>query len=294
MNRNQTIKLGVYGGIDSLPHEHARIVPLGSVRKKLEPEIARIISDHTKSGLNAAIPDHPFSMQGPRTIASHMTPTSVIGVMDVEDAFPSVRIKEKYHQFMYVVWYDTTPGNESDDTLYLYKTTHRDFGVRSLPYLWDRWLGVLIGCGAAFNIAPPTCRYVDDLTFVGQQELSVNASMDDTARLLDAVGHKEKLIKRQPAAPVNEVLGCIYDCPNMRMGVTPDKLRRLRVAVAAALDTRSTHAQPLRSLLGSLAHAASVAPPYMKSQLTGLFNLAAALDRDAARSPRRRRTLQRR
>ena len=100
-------------------------------------DIARIISDHTRSGLNAAIGDMPFTMDGPQQILQDMRPDAKLGVMDVEDAFPSLPINQKYYPYLYVVWYNTDPDATSDDSLYLYRTVCGDFGVRSLPYLWD-------------------------------------------------------------------------------------------------------------------------------------------------------------
>ena len=98
---------------------------------------------------------------------------------------------------LYVVWYNTDPDATSDDSLYLYRTVCGDFGVRSLPYLWDRWLGILMRAGVAYGVTQPACRYVDDLSYIAsgaRAAATVDAQMDATAALLDSVGHKEKRI----------------------------------------------------------------------------------------------------
>ena len=286
--KGQTSKVGPWRGIESLPHDNARIVPLGSIRKKLEPEVARIISDHTATGLNAAIQDCPFTMQGPRHIMDAMRPSAQVGVMDVKDAFPSLDISEKYKPYLYVVWYDVDPppgADPGDDTMYLYRTECGDFGVKSLPYLWDRWLGCLLDAGESYGCTQPTCKYVDDLTFVGDDAALVDQSMDHTAALLAAAGHEEKRLKRAPAAPVNSALGIVFDCTNMTAGVTPEKLSRLKDQALAALSAKSSRQKDVQSIVGLAQHISQVAPPYFRAHLDGLIDMSAQMERASRRLP---------
>ena len=138
------------------------MVPLGSVRKRLEPEASRPISDHTATGLNATIPDLPMKMEGLNWILSNLVTGCYIGVQDVEDAFPSLPIKEMFWPYMLVVWYNV--HDTTDNQLYLYLTVCGDFGVKSLPWIWTNFLRILLRCGEADGIRKPTSSYIDDLT----------------------------------------------------------------------------------------------------------------------------------
>lgn len=80
VKRGQTLGPYLWEGVHNLPFECARVVPLGSVRKRLEPLVARPISEHSATGLNSTIPHLPMRMEGLRRIAQHLIPGGFMGV----------------------------------------------------------------------------------------------------------------------------------------------------------------------------------------------------------------------
>ena len=291
VDRGQSLGPYLWEGADALPFESARVVPLGSVRKRLEPDVARPISDHSATGLNSCIPHLPMRMEGLVRIEQHLQPGGYIGVMDVEDAFPSLRIKPMYWKYMLVKWwnvYDRTDPNE-----YLYVTICGDFGVSSLPWIWSHFLGIIISCATCFGIQRPVSSYLDDLTHMDKSKVKVDMNMDKLAVVLKKVGLQEKLLKRKDSSQLQEVLGAQFrTLPTLQKGLPAAKVALL---VSDARDLLSAVGgkvtlAAVQAYTGLAMWCTDAMPPYTRVHLGGLLAMRRGFPSTAQPHHRRRMT----
>ena len=142
----KTLKLGSFDGrATNLPGSVGRVVPMGAVPKKLEPDKVRPFSDHTKSQFNAA--SNPtrvkHTLNTYEEIAYELRPGYAMRVEDVDGAFPTIPLHPRVWKYMYVHWYDVDrPLSEQDKPNTLYVHVFADFGTPPLPGIWDMfWNG---------------------------------------------------------------------------------------------------------------------------------------------------------
>ena len=105
VSTGKTLRLGAFAGTASeLPEGAGIVVPQGAVKKKLEPESARPISDHSKTGLNGAVDMTAVAhtLDTCNEIARELKPGYFMRVEDVDAAFPILPLAPSVWKYMYV------------------------------------------------------------------------------------------------------------------------------------------------------------------------------------------------
>jgi hypothetical protein len=275
VERGQTQGPFRYDAAAGLPFRHYRTVPIGSVRKRLEPWVARPISDHSKTGLNETVTeDLEMSMEGLRKIMGEMYNGAYLGVQDVADAFPSLPIKPCYWPFMLILWYDIN-SLPYDDNLYVYVTTCGDFGVSSMPWTWTKFMDIFLRCLEAEGVPRPVSAYLDDLTRISKKKKECDKEMDIVEKHLADIGLKEKRLKRQSASQsVSSVLGAdLRTVPRIQKRLPKEKAKQLMADGEAMLAANKVTKRQVSSYVGFLLHCLQLLPDYLTVFAGGIFAL---------------------
>ena len=279
VERGKTVRLGSWNGdkrqLSFLGQ--ARVVPLGAVPYKMEPERARPYSDHTKTGFNPAADMSKFkhTLKTPDEIAEHFKPHYYARVEDIEDAFPTLPWKPYVYKYMLVHWYDIdVPLAEQSEpnTLYLHK--FGDFGTGPMPGIWDSFVRCTKGMARSQHVlTKPMPHFVDDLTLIGRQRRSTDRDARKLARWLLKLGIVIKAIKTRKAAQLQYVLGLWWNSIERTRTLDKAKLDVYIEHLLSVINSRSITLQELQVLAGQMQRACLTLPPRATVLLANLFYL---------------------
>ena len=133
----KTLRLGAWNAKDPLPTgSEGCVVPQGAVAKKLEPDSVRPVSDHTKTGFNAAVDMSRMqhTLDTYNEIGRELQYSYYMRVEDVDGAFPVIPLAPRLWKYMYVHWFDVNlplEGQKAPNTLYIH--VFGDFGTSPMP-----------------------------------------------------------------------------------------------------------------------------------------------------------------
>ena len=279
VTKGKTVKLGPWHGDKSQLAflGRARVVPLGAVPYKMEPERARPYSDHTKTGFNPAA-DMPFfkhTLRTPDEIAAELKPHYHARVEDIEDAFPTLPWKPYVYKYMLVHWFDLDiPLDQQSEpnTLYLHK--FGDFGTGPMPGIWDGFVRCTKGMARSEGVlTKPMPHFVDDLTLIGRYRRSTDREARRLARWLRGLGIIIKAIKTRKAAKLQYVLGLWWDSVERTRSLDQAKLDVYIEHLLNVINSRSMTLQDMQVLAGQMQRACLTLPPRATVLLANLFYL---------------------
>ena len=273
---------------DQLP-TNGRCFPLGAVAKRLEPESARLISDHKASQTNTKAHLLPYEQDTLRSIDAGVRPHCPLAVQDVADAFPTLPLLHTFWPFFLFRWYQG-----DSEKLHWFLNIAADFGTSTLPFLWFTYLTKFCYPILDFlRVRIPGVTYVDDLTHflddplqsletpAGITSLETQSAlatiiMDRVALMLRVFGANEKASKRAFGYIVR-LLGWVYHTQqNPVKRVLPQDKRTLMISdlTQTLLDAEQHNpvsATRIKSICGQLIHAEGDIA--MQPSLGTIFNL---------------------
>ncbi len=261
----KTLKLGAWNKGDALPSGDGCVVPQGGVPKKLEPNVIRPVSDHTKSGLNAAVDmsrvQHTVNTYN--EIAEELKPGYFMRVEDVDGAFPVLPLHPSVWKYMYVHWFDVdTPLSEQSAPNTLYMHVFGDFGAAPLPGLWEKFFRCVKAIAEVLGIVKdPVLTYVDDNSFIGAKQYAVDAEAERMAKFLPSLGVEFKDLKSRPAAIRQLVLGFWWDSIERTRTLESKKLQLYLAHLREARDASHITLRDMQVLAGRMQRAAMTMPP---------------------------------
>ena len=143
VDTKKTIKLGVWSQelkeqLGAVFGDYT-IFPLGAVPKRDSPEECRPISDHSRSGLNAATNLEPFrhTLTAYADVARFLKRGYAMAVADVRSAFSCLPLNLRLCHYRlwphFLFKYYEYPMDE-EEVVYMY--LHGDFGAASMPGTW--------------------------------------------------------------------------------------------------------------------------------------------------------------
>ena len=280
----KTLKLGNWWKGASLPtgSEKGCNVPQGGVPKKLERDVIRPISDHTKTLLNSAVDLSrvAHTLDTYNEIATELKTGYSMRVEDIDGAFPILPLATSVWKYMYVIWYDVDrPLSEQTEPNTLYVHTFGDFGTCAMPGVWDKfWRCIKAMATVAGVLKSPMPHFVDDNSLIGPDPSSINKEAEDLGVWLKSyVGISFKDLKSRVAATRQLVLGFWWDSIERTRTLESEKLQlyldHLRVA------QKSTHLSlhDMQVLSGRMQRAALTMPPRAIVYLSSIFQLMRGL-----------------
>ena len=266
VHTGKTLKLGAFSGnARDLPPGSGIVVPMGSVAKKLQPDDARPISDHTKTGLNAAADTSGLqhTLDTYNEIARELHAGYFMRVEDVDGAFPNLPLAPVVWKYMYVWWYDVDkPLAEQSCPNTLYVHTFADFGSSPLPGIWDKFYRCVKAMAAFEGILTlPMPHFVDDNSLIGEDR----AHVDDVAVNLGAyfarLGVPFKASKSRHAALRQLVLGFWWDSVERTRTLEAHKLEIYYTYFKAIAAQHIATLHELQVLVGRMHRAIMTMPP---------------------------------
>ena len=279
VEKGKTVRLGAWAGDkrELAFLGRARVVPLGAVPYKMEPERARPFSDHTKTGFNPAADMAKFkhTLKTPDEIAAHLKQNYFARVEDIEDAFPTLPWKPYVYKYMLVHWFDIDiPLDQQSEpnTLYLHK--FGDFGTGPMPGIWDSFVRCTKGMARAEHVlTQPMPHFVDDLTLIGRHRRAVDRNARKLARWLCKLGIIIKAIKTRMAAQLQYVLGLWWNSVDRTRTLDKSKLDVYIEHLLSVINSRSITLQDMQVLAGQMQRATLTLPPRSTVLLANLFYL---------------------
>ena len=278
----KTLKLGAFGGKPSeLPGMQGCNVPQGAVPKRLEPDAARPFSDHTKTGFNSACRDDwlKHSLRTYDEIADELKPDYFMRVEDVDGAYPVLPLSPKVWKYMYVWWFDVDRPLEeqvSPNTLYVH--TFADFGTSALPGIWDKFFRCLKALAVMDGVLTlPMPHYVDDNSFIGENEAEVNDVAEAVGAYFETYGVKFKQLKSRPAAMLQLVLGFWWDSKGRTRTLEDVKLHEYLEHFKIMAERRVMTLHELQVIIGRMHRAVMTMPSGSSLFLARLIQLTRGL-----------------
>ena len=138
VDTKKTIKLGVWSQdfkeqLDAVFGDYT-IFPLGAVPKRDSPEECHPISDHKRSGLNAATNLAPFkhTLTAYADVARFLKKGYAMAVADVRSAFSCLPLNPRLWPHFLFKYYESP----TDEEEVVYMHLHGDFGAASMPGTW--------------------------------------------------------------------------------------------------------------------------------------------------------------
>lgn len=282
VSTGKTLRLGAFAGAASdLPAGSGIVVPQGAVTKKLEPDKARPISDHSKTGLNAAVDlsavEHTLDTY--TEIARELKPGYFMRVEDVDAAFPNLPLAPSVWKYMYVWWYDVNLPLESQsgpNTLYVH--VFADFGTAPLPGIWDKFFRCVKAMATLDGIlALPMPHFVDDSSLIGPDSVGVDSMADALGAYLDDLGVPFKDEKSRKAATRQLVLGFWWDSVERTRTLEPQKLQVYLDYFEGLAAQRVVTLHELQVLVGRMHRAIMTLPPGSNIFLSRILPLLSGL-----------------
>ena len=282
VSTGKTLRLGAFAGTASeLPEGAGIVVPQGAVKKKLEPESARPISDHSKTGLNGAVDMTAVAhtLDTYNEIARELKPGYFMRVEDVDAAFPILPLAPSVWKYMYVWWYDINLPLESQNgpnTLYVH--VFADFGTAPLPGIWDKFFKC-VKAMATFDgiLTLPMPHFVDDSSLIGPVSAEVDAIAETLTNYLVDLGVPFKDEKSRKAATYQLVLGFWWDSIARTRTLEPQKLQIYQDYFEGLAAQRVVTLHELQVLVGRMHRAIMTLPPGSNIFLSRVLPLLSGL-----------------
>ena len=183
VSRHKTIKLGAWAAVKDWLVQHFGnfyVFPMGAVPKPHQPDVMRPTSDHTRTGLNAAIilGILGHSLDAYKRLEYLFSRHAWMTVADVDDAFSFIPLAPWLWAYMLFRWMNVDESDRSDSTWYVYAHLFADFGTRGAPGTFKMILvNVFVGIAQSeFVLTIPIVVYVDDVALIAEE--TTKASKD--------------------------------------------------------------------------------------------------------------------
>ena len=258
--------------------EKSAIFPMGAVEKPLEPDSARPISDHTRTGLNSATElgflKHALSAY--EDISNWLKRGYYMHVTDVEDAFPMLPLHPDVWQFF--MFRFSAVAADSLETLYVH--LFADFGTRGAPGTFKCfYTDVVVGMARYFDIIKlPMAIYVDDCGLIGRfKELVVQEMRCFQAWAVLVCGICFKIIKDRTAAQRQLMLGFWWDSNTFTRTLEDRKLQSYLQQLIEFAGRRVMSLAEMQAMAGKMHRAILTLPPGAACLLSPLLALMAGL-----------------
>ena len=256
-------------------------VPQGAVAKKMQPDIMRPVSDHTKTLFNDCCDTSEFvhTLDTYAEIARELKPNYFMRVEDVDGAFPVLPLAPKVWKYMYVIWYDVDkPLSEQSSPNTLYTHVFGDFGTAAMPGVWDMfWRCVKAMAEVAGVQRHPMPHFVDDNSIIGPSAAAVDAEAKDLGRFVAELGVPFKDMKSREAAMKQLVLGFWWDSTKRTRTLEVEKLQIYLDHLDRAISAKWLSLKDLQVLAGRMQRAAMTMPPRAIVYLGELLRLMSGL-----------------
>ena len=277
----KTLRLGSWKAGDPLPTGEGCVVPQGGVPKKLEPNVIRPVSDHTKSGFNAAVDltRVAHTVDTYNEIARDLKPGYVMRIEDVDGAFPVLPFHPSIWKYMYVHWYDVdVPLEEQSEPNTLYVHVFGDFGAAPMPGAWEKFFRCIKAMAVVAGILKHPCHtYVDDNSFIGPNEHVINSEAEAMGIFVETLGISFKDLKSRKAATLQLVLGFWWDSDKRTRALESQKLSLYLNHLREARDASHITLRDMQVLAGRMQRAALTMPPRAIVYLSNILLLMRGL-----------------
>ena len=257
--------------------EHYFVFPLGARPKPLEPDSARPIDDHRRTGLNAAtsMAALKHSVTSYADVAAFLKTGYVMHVSDVDSAFPMLPFAPWVWPFLFHRF-----ESSSDRELHLYGHVNGDFGTKGFPGVFKIFfVDVLVQMARCEGILTlPMSIHVDDTGLIGSQMKKVTSEMRRFQQWAEGQhGFRFKWLKDKAAAPVQYMIGFWWDSFERTRTLEES---RLAAYMAQLLEFASRKALSLlerQQMAGRMQRAVMTLPPGAACLLTNTFAMMAGL-----------------
>ena len=293
VSTGKTINIGLW--TPELAHElrmmydTSAIFSMGTVPKPLEPDAPRLISDHTKSGVNAASIVHKYTLTADADVSWFLRQGYFMRVSDVEGAFPILPLAPEvwpYFMFRFVSSLVVGAGT------CLYMHLCGDFGAAGMPGTFHIFFTkVICGMARACQILTlPMAVYVDDCGLIGACAMQVDAEMTVFHEWASLVcGVIFKVIKDRLAAQRQLMIGFWWDSTTLTRSLETSKLHAYIDLLLEYTNRSTLTLWEMQSVAGKMQRAVLTFPPGASCLLTSIFQLTLGLKH----SWQKRRTTQR-
>ena len=278
----KTLKLGDWNSRDGFPTGHEGCnVPQGAVAKKLQPDLVRPVSDHTKTHFNdnCDTTDLMHTLDTYAEIAAELKQDYYMRVEDVDGAFPVLPLAPKVWKYMYVIWYDIDrPLSEQKAPNTLYTHVFGDFGTAAMPGVWDMfWRCVKAMAEVAGVRALPMPHFVDDNSIIGPNAAEVDTEAEALGRFVAELGVPFKDLKSRSAALKQLVLGFWWDSVERTRTLETEKVAVYLDHLERAISAKWLSLKDLQILAGRMQRASMTMPPRAIVYLGELLRLMSGL-----------------
>ena len=278
----KTLRLGAWNAKDPLPTgSEGCVVPQGAVAKKLEPDSVRPVSDHTKTGFNAAVDMSRMqhTLDTYNEIGRELQYSYYMRVEDVDGAFPVIPLAPRLWKYMYVHWFDVNlplEGQKAPNTLYIH--VFGDFGTSPMPAIWDKFFrGVKAMAQVAGVLTLPMPHFVDDSSLIGPNSAKVDEEAERLGEFLITLGISFKGLKSRKASMVQLVLGFWWDSVERTRTLESHKLELYLSHLRQAKTARYLTLHDMQVLAGRMQRAALTMPPRAIVYLAHILRLMKGL-----------------
>lgn len=284
LSDGKTVCLGRFstGDRDSIPWDTWRIFPLGAVPKSLEPDEMRPVSDHTRTGVNAAtdMTMLRYTLDSLEQVACFLRHLYSMRVGDVEAAFPLIPLAPRIWRYFLFHWFDVSHGDEVSAAPWaLYVHLCADFGAAGVPGTWHVLFGfVLVGVARSeCVISLPLIVYVDDTALIGEQAQQVDKEGDAFKRFLAMLGVFMKELKERLATTLQLYLGFWWDSTTLTRTLEERKLASYMEMLLEFSGRRVLSLHDMQRIGGRMQRAVLTLPPGAACLLANLFALMRGL-----------------
>ena len=242
VDRGKTLRIGPYhrSQLCNLPPD-SLIFPLGAITKPHQPDVWRLISDHTKSGMRDCcdMSLFKFGLRSEENISKELKRGYYMRMMDVEDAFPIMPYRPTIWKYFFFVWYDVNiPLAEQSEPNTLYCNIFADFGWAPVPGGFFIFLDVAIDFARMEGVLKsPLVVHVDDLALIGPDNTLVDSEGVELEVFMNTLGIFFKTIKVRMAALLQLAIGFWWDSVSRTLTLE-DKKQKIYLEQLDALVTQ--------------------------------------------------------
>ena len=254
------------------------IFPLGAVPKRDSHGEVRLISDHTRSGLNAVTDRTSFrhSLTAFQDVARFLERGYSFAVADVSSAFANLPL----HPSLWPHFKFRFFAAPSDDVETLFMHVHGDYGHAALPGTWYLFLTqVVVQMAKAVGVLTvPVAVFVDDLAIVAPTASQADAEMAAFQRWASALcGLSFKKSKSRAAATCNRYLGLFWDSLTLTLTLEETRLAEYVDMLEEFARASSLTLHQRQRIAGRMHRAVLTLPSRASCLLASVFSLMAGL-----------------
>ena len=264
-----------------IPFDDCLVFPCGAVEKNplYAPGEFRPVSDHTKSGFNAACAGEIYAhvLATHREVAHFLRTGYVMLVSDVDGAFPILPLAPCLWPFMLFL---VPLRRKAKGVLHLCVHLFADFGTRFAPgAFYVFFVKVVLNMARSeMVLSLPAVVHVDDLALIGECSLAVDGEGAALAAWCESVaGVAFKWIKTRAAASRQLYVGLWWDSNSRALELEE---RRLRSYIALLWDFGSRPVLSLherQSIAGKMQRAALTLPPGASCLISAVYGMMMGL-----------------